>query len=199
MTGLNCTILVVLAALYFIDGGRPYVMPFALAGVALGLGGHIVGRMAERAAEQADPGGRIRALAERTMERAREIEQRPKSLVNVSIRPVPGADCRYAITVYNGSPDTLIDVSLDHTWLLHPGKFGLDDTHMPADIWGQPPIRFAALGPGEQITSEVLGYNVVERYDGPKDTFVTISAARVTSAGDSLDTADLLVNVRMAW
>lgn len=192
VTGLICTILIVVVALHFTNGGRPYALPLCIVNVALSLGLHIIGKMAERAAEQANP-------TKRLMKLIREIEQRPKPLVHVSVRPVPGADCRYAITVYNGSPDTLIDGSLDHSWLLHPGKFGLDDTHMPSDIWNQPPIRFGALGPGEQITSEALGYSVVERYDGPKDTFVTISAVRVTSGGDSLGATDLTASVTMDW
>jgi len=190
--GLAYTILIVAVALHFTDGGRSYVMPLCMVGLALSVGSQIIGRMAERAVEQADP-------TERLMKLMREIEQRPKPLVNVSIRPVPGADCRYAITIYNGSPDTLIDGSLDHSWLLHPGKFGLDDTHMPSDIWRQPPMRFGALGPGEQITSEALGYDVVERYDGPKDTFVTISVVRVFSGRDSHSAAGLTASVSMDW
>jgi hypothetical protein len=122
-------------ALNFTDNGRLYIVPLFIAGVALSVGSFIIRKMSDRWMEQANPMRRLMRLRY-------EAEQRPKPLVNVCIRSVPDAECRYTITVYNGSPDMLIDASLDHSWFLHPGKFGLDDTHMPDGIWKQPPISF---------------------------------------------------------
>ena len=190
--GLGYAIFTLALALAFTDDGRSYVMSLLMVGLVLIVGGLIIGRMAAHVAQFTD-------TLERLTQLRREMEQRPKPLLNVVIRPVPDADCRYAVTVYNGSPDALVDASLDHSGLLHPGKFGLDDTHMPGDIWCQPPMRFGTLGPGEQITSEVLGYDVVERYDGPKDTVATISAKRISKSGAALGAACLTAKVRMHW
>lgn len=180
----------------FTGGQAAHVGALGLLGTGLGLASLVVGRYVQR------------ALEENPMRKVAEIllaclppdgVQSPPPPIAVTIRPVPGKDARYDITVHNGSLDTLSNGSLDHSELLHPGKFGLDDTHMPRDIWVQPPVTFDTLSPGEDVSWEVDGYNVARKYDGPRETRVSVTATRVSNETVQARSENLTASVRMAW
>ena len=119
--------------------------------------------------------------------------------VMASVVPMSANDRRYSVTLENRTGFPLVDGSVDMRWILHPGKFsGLDDTHMPADIWVPAPIRFAALAPGERQTFEVDGYAPAREYDGPKLQRAALVASRAAQ-GSSTAPEKWDVQVLMTW
>jgi hypothetical protein len=192
-----CYVALIAAVVVKFTGGRTsHAIALSLLGSALGFGSTIVGRFVKRAHE-ANPMAQLGNLLLQCL--PSDSVQSPPPPVAVTIRPIPGKDRRYAITIHNGSLDILSNGSLDHGALLHPGKFGLDDTHMPRDIWVQPPVHFKSLAPGADATWEVDGYDVAPKYDGPKNTRVTVNASRVRNEGALASSENLTASVRMAW
>jgi len=51
--------------------------------------------------------------------------------------------------------------------ILGPAQFGLDDTHMPCDVWPISPVRFGRLVPGAAVTITVEGFGTRAKFDGP--------------------------------
>jgi hypothetical protein len=72
----------------------------------------------------------------------------------------------YAVTLKNVSDQPIYSVAVHYGPLLHPGKFGLDDTHMPTNMWVLPPLMVAEVQAGDSATFDVVGYDVHEMYDG---------------------------------
>jgi len=192
-----CYVSLIAAVVVKFNGGRAaHIAALGLLGSALGFGSLLVGKFAKRGLE-ANPMTQLAKLLQKSM--PSESGRPPPPLVAVTIRPVSGKDRRYAITLHNGSLDKLSNGSLDHSWLLHPGKFGLDDTHMPRDIWVQPPVQFDTLAPGADVSWEVDGYDVAPKYDGPKDTRVTVNATRVKQGAELARSEKITASVRMGW
>lgn len=104
----------------------------------------------------------------------------------------------YAVTIENCTDETLYDGTIHMRWILHPGKFGLDDTHMPNDIWVPEPIQFSALGPRARMTVEVNGYDVPGKYDGPSEQSTKLSFQRSEKDG-ALVSADVAIPFFMEW
>lgn len=101
-------------------------------------------------------------------------------LISAVITPIDESSQRYRITISNNSSDTLLECELNQKWLLHPGQFsGLDDTHMPWDIWTPPPLRCAVLSAGSEISFEVDGYSVPGEYDGFMSKVADFSFRRI--------------------
>jgi len=127
------------------------------------------------------------------------IAQR-KYQVAATVVPVEGKDYRYAVTLENRTEDTLLDGVVDMRWILHPGKFnGLDDTHMPDNIWVPAPIRFAALGPAARQSFEVDGYGLAKGYDGPREQHTKLFATRAIEGNVPPVKEEITVHVVMAW
>lgn len=118
--------------------------------------------------------------------------------VRITIRPVSGDGARYIVAICNTGKDIFTNGSLDHSQLLHPGKFGLDDTHMPANIWCQAPVLFQSLAPGDELTFEVQGYNVLGEYDGPRETRVHFAATYFNGV-EPITSNTITAGVSMAW
>lgn len=75
---------------------------------------------------------------------------------------------QYTLTLENRGRKTVVNGAFDYGAALHPGNFGLDDTHMPEDIWIKPPVVFESLLPGQSITFDIEGYDLPNRFDGYK-------------------------------
>jgi len=86
--------------------------------------------------------------------------------IYATIRPIDGSRYQYILTLENRGEEAVANGVLDYGPALHPGNFGLDDTHMPADIWIKPPVVFESLAPGERVTFEVDGYDLQARFVG---------------------------------
>ncbi len=99
----------------------------------------------------------------------------------VRIDPSSEGGYVYKLSVQNTGNSVLRNVRIIYGPLLHPGNFGLDDAHMPEDIWVKAPVLIPQLEPGEIATFSVEGYNVPERYDG---------RVRATAAMDFSDLAE---------
>jgi hypothetical protein len=120
-------------------------------------------------------------------------------LISAVITPIDELGKRYRITISNNSPDILLDCEFQQQPLLHPGQFGLDDTHMPNDIWVQKPLQCDVLPTGSDISFEVNGYDVPSAYDGywtsAKMSFRRLRA-NTTEPGDR---EERMVHVRLNW
>lgn len=75
---------------------------------------------------------------------------------------------QYTLTLENRGRKTVVNGAFDYSAALHPGNFGLDDTHMPKDIWIKSPVVFESLLPGQSITFDIEGYDLPSRFDGYK-------------------------------
>jgi hypothetical protein len=118
---------------------------------------------------------------------------------SVVITPTAEVSKRYNITVTNISDQTFFECEFDHTYLLHPGQFGLDDTHMPSDIWVQEPLRCDVLPAGAQGSFEVDGYDVPSAYDGGW-TVATMRFRRLQADTPELgDREEGTLNAKLNW
>jgi hypothetical protein len=121
-------------------------------------------------------------------------------LINAVITPIDSSK-RYRITISNNSSDTLLECEFDQKWLLHPGQFsGLDDTHMPWDIWTPKPLRCDVLPGGAEISFEVDGYQVPSEYDGFMSKFTQFSFRRLRArTPEPGEREERMVEVRLNW
>jgi hypothetical protein len=81
----------------------------------------------------------------------------------------------YKISVKDTGNEVVNNVLINYGPLLHPGKFGLDDTHMPEDIWVKAPVLVRQIAPNETATFSAEGYDVPEKYDGLMRTTVAVN------------------------
>ncbi|MDI1298789.1 hypothetical protein [Methylotenera sp.] len=72
------------------------------------------------------------------------------------------------MSVYNTGNNVLRNVRIHYANLLGPSQFGLDDKYMSKDAWVKTPVLIPQIAPSEIATFYVDGFNVQERYDGPK-------------------------------
>lgn len=121
------------------------------------------------------------------------------TMISVTVRPEAVDSRRYILTIGNHTGDLLLDGVLDPKRILHPGQFGLDDTHMPADIWVPALVRFDSLATGESISVELDGYNIPAKYDGytPYAT-LQFTRQRLRNAHPG-PREELVLPVRMEW
>ncbi len=133
--------------------------------------------------------------------RTRRDAQTPRALaVAARVAPINMEGRRYAISLENRTEFLLVDGSMDMRWILHPGNFsGLDDTHMPDDIWTPQPIRFATLAPGARQTFDVQGYGTAREYDGPQCQAAILLARRAETGKVSAAPEAWQVQVLMTW
>ena len=94
------------------------------------------------------------------------IHREKTSNLQLTLQPSAGGNCWYDLSIQNVGQSLLTEILIDYASLLHPGQFGLDDTHMPKDIWIKDAIALDYLAPGEVVTAIVEGYNTPDRYDG---------------------------------
>ena len=80
----------------------------------------------------------------------------------------------YKISVKNTGDEVLNNFLIIYGPLLHPGNFGLDDTHMPENIWVKAPVLIPQIAPNETVTFNAEGYDVPEKYDGLMRTTVAV-------------------------
>jgi hypothetical protein len=81
----------------------------------------------------------------------------------------------YSLTVTNTGDEALHQLELHYAQLLKPDHFGVDQTHMPTDIWNKPPIQIPTLEAQESRTFEVTGWAEPEFYDGPIETSMPLT------------------------
>ena len=95
------------------------------------------------------------------------------TMLTITVLPLEGPHSRqYRVSLTNTLDSTIVKGQIPWTQVLHPGRFGLDDTHMPADIWYAPPLELRDLAPAATVEFLVEGYDVAEAYDGPRQDAV---------------------------
>lgn len=121
--------------------------------------------------------------------------------IHAVITPIDEDSKRYRITISNNSPDTVLECEFNQKWLLHPGQFsGLDDTHMPRDIWTPEPLRCDVLPVGVEISFEVDGYQVPSEYDGFMSKSAQFSFRRLRADTPALGAREeRIIDVRLNW
>ena len=117
------------------------------------------------------------------------------------ITPIDEISKCYRITISNNGADTLLECEFNQKWLLHPGQFsGLDDTHMPWDIWTPKPLRCDVLAPGAEISFEVEGYDVPSEYDGFMSNVMQFSFRRLRAGTpEPGEQEQKIFEVRLNW
>lgn len=121
-------------------------------------------------------------------------------LISAVITPLDASSKRYRIAINNNSTDTLLECEFDQKWLLHPGQFGLDDTHMPSDIWTPEPLRCDVLPARSGMSFEVDGYDVPGAHDVAKSTWTQMTFRRLgANAPEPGDREQRTVDVRLDW
>jgi len=122
-------------------------------------------------------------------------------LIFANVAPIDELSRRYRITINNRSSDTLLEGEFDQKWLLHPGQFsGLDDTHMPWDIWTPSPLLFDVLPARSEITFEIDGYDVPCEYDGNASKGAKMNFRRLQSnRREPGDREERIVKVYLDW
>lgn len=122
-------------------------------------------------------------------------------LISAFITPIDEISKRYRITISNNSADTLLECEFNQKWLLHPGQFsGLDDTHMPWDIWTPRPLRCNVLPAGSEISFEVDGADVPCEYDGFMSKVTQFSFRRLRpNTPEPGEREEQMVEVRLNW
>lgn len=190
-----CYIALLGAALAMLaGGGKKLAFILGAGGTIFAALSLVIGALVKRTiAMEANPYFILAKLYQQTSRRPPPVHP-----VRIAIRPVSGNGTSYIVTICNTGKDIFTNGRLDHSELLHPGKFGLDDTHMPSNIWRQPPVLFQSLGPGEEITFEVQGYNVPEKYDGPRETTVNFAATYFNGV-EPITSNTITAGVSMAW
>ena len=122
------------------------------------------------------------------------------STIRVIVTPIDADSARYAISILNDTHDNFSNGILDHGFLLHPRMFGLDDTHMPDDIWVQEPLHFGTLAAGARVTFEVPGGGMPERYDQAREMSARLTVLRIKKGDQQPGPREnLLVAVLMDW
>jgi hypothetical protein len=94
--------------------------------------------------------------------------------LSVCVDPSDEGGLIYTISVKNTGGEVLNNVLIIYGPLLHPGNFGLDDTHMPENIWVKAPVLIPQIAPNETATFNAEGYDVPEKYDGLVRTTVAV-------------------------
>lgn len=87
--------------------------------------------------------------------------------LHVLIAPGISGPRSYRLTIRNIGQTKYVDGSIDYYAVVGPGSFGLDDTHMPADMRTRPPIRFQSLSPEEELSFEIEGFDSLEKFKSP--------------------------------
>lgn len=117
----------------------------------------------------------------------------------VFVDPIGPSVSRYKLTLENCGDEAILKGRLYYSPLLHPGQFGLDDTHMPENIWVRPPIDFESLAPTQSLSFEVEGYDLPGRFDGRRNQIVTLRCTRACNGLKSNIEEQVSIQATMCW
>lgn len=103
----------------------------------------------------------------------------------------------YLLTMRNVGTESTSEGQLRYDYFMGPGSFGLDDTHMPDDIWVRPAIKFKSMSPGDEQTFLVDGYDIPAKFDLSLNApiWVTFDAGNGGLKGEK----DLRVLLEIGW
>lgn len=103
----------------------------------------------------------------------------------------------YSLMVKNKGSEALHQLELHYAQLLQPDCFGVDQTHMPRDIWIKPPIHIPTLEAQESKTFEVSGWAGHEFYDGPIEASMPLVIGKNSRNGEDVQRHQIMVEVCM--
>jgi len=117
-------------------------------------------------------------LLRRALEQALpEFESRRVGDISITISPESSGPNCYLLAVTNTGHHTYEDLHVGYErLLLHAESFGLDTTHMPADMaWiAGEPVVIKALAPGKTACVVRNGYGSHEQFDGYRETVLDL-------------------------
>jgi hypothetical protein len=101
--------------------------------------------------------------------------------LKIVVRPEKSGYSKYVVQVANTGKAAYENIAIDlREILLWAENFGLDTTHMPADIqYAQgAPVRIEKLPPGETASVETTGYGPYDKYDLDRVRYAPVSFDR---------------------
>ena len=98
--------------------------------------------------------------------------------VSIQVTPEAPGSSIYRYELRNSGAVTLWNLGVSWRGVMEPLSFGLDDTHMPASMTAEAPVRIARLAPGECVTVVRSSWGSLARYTGPRhlSLLITFSA-----------------------
>lgn len=118
-------------------------------------------------------------------------------ILNASIAATAADSSTYLLSTRNVGKVFVSGIELRYDNFLGPGSFGLDDTHMPPDIWIRPALCIGSLAPGEERTVSVEGYGIPAKFDRPRGRPISISIG--VSNGNTHSASEMLVPLEVCW
>lgn len=106
--------------------------------------------------------------------------------VLIQVAPEAPGSTVYAFVFRNTGAATLWNLCAPLREILAPLSFGLDDTHMPASLTAEDPVRIARLAPSDRVVLRRQGWGPLAAYTGPRHLRVLVSFSAHETTGPAL-------------
>lgn len=118
-------------------------------------------------------------------------------ILNASIAATAADSSTYLLSIRNVGKVSISGIELRYDNFLGPGSFGLDDTHMPVDIWIRPDVCIGSLTPGEERTVSIEGYGIPAKFDRPRGRPISVGIG--VSNDNTHSASEMLVPLAVCW